>query len=131
MRTFETRCVSIIAADGSNMREARCRGARVEAEIGGLTANCDERAARRSTPASRPHHSLVVNAPGRPLSISRARAAHPGSDPFNTRSFPRSGLPDTHIHTFASTLANRKSAQDYVSQEAHAAYLPTPPTTNP
>jgi hypothetical protein len=40
---------------------------------------------------------------------------------------PRSGLPDTHIHTFASTLANRKSARDYVSQEAHAAYLANNP----
>ena len=26
---------------------------------------------------------------------------------------PRAGLPDTHIHTFASSLQNRDSAQNY------------------
>ena len=40
---------------------------------------------------------------------------------------PRSGLPDTHIHTFASSINNRKSARDYVSQEAHDAYLANNP----
>jgi hypothetical protein len=36
---------------------------------------------------------------------------------------PRSGLPDIHMQTFASTIGNRKSARDYVSPDAHAAYL--------
>jgi hypothetical protein len=40
---------------------------------------------------------------------------------------PRSGLPDTHIHTFASNIHNRRSLQDYVSQEAHEHYLANNP----
>lgn len=40
---------------------------------------------------------------------------------------PRSGLPDTHIHTFASTIHNRKSVEEYISQEAHAHYLANNP----
>jgi hypothetical protein len=40
---------------------------------------------------------------------------------------PRSELPDTHIHTFASTLVNRKSPEQYVSQQAYAAYLANNP----
>src|SRR5262245_18662744 len=40
---------------------------------------------------------------------------------------PRSGLPDTHIRTFASSLINRKSARDYVSQDAYNAYLANHP----
>jgi hypothetical protein len=40
---------------------------------------------------------------------------------------PRSGLPDTCIHTFASTIHRRKTAQDYVSQEAYQRYLANHP----
>ena len=40
---------------------------------------------------------------------------------------PRSGLPDTHIHTFASSINNRKSTRDYASQEAYDAYLANNP----
>lgn len=40
---------------------------------------------------------------------------------------PRSGLPDTHIHTFASTIAKRNPAQDYVSREAYERYLANNP----
>ncbi len=36
---------------------------------------------------------------------------------------PRSGLPDTHIHTFASKLYNRDKAENYVSQDAYQSYL--------
>ena len=36
---------------------------------------------------------------------------------------PRSGLPDTHGHTFASRPANRSTAADYVSLEAFEDYL--------
>jgi hypothetical protein len=35
---------------------------------------------------------------------------------------PRSGLPDTCIHTFASTI-DRKSTRHYVEQEAHDGYI--------
>ena len=40
---------------------------------------------------------------------------------------PRTGLPDTHIYTFASRVENRKPANDYVTPEAHRQYL----TKNP
>src|SRR5262245_2513440 len=40
---------------------------------------------------------------------------------------PRSGLPDTSIYTFASTIDHRKSARDFVSQEAYERYLANNP----
>lgn len=40
---------------------------------------------------------------------------------------PRSGLPDTHIHTFASTLYNRDAPEKYVSREAYDRYIATNP----
>lgn len=40
---------------------------------------------------------------------------------------PRSGLPDTHIHTFASTLHNRDSVQQYVNRQAYENYLKNHP----
>jgi hypothetical protein len=40
---------------------------------------------------------------------------------------PRSGLPDTLIHTFAGTIDNRKSARDFVSQEAYERHLANNP----
>lgn len=40
---------------------------------------------------------------------------------------PRAGLPDTHIHTFASTLHNRDKESDYVNPEAHGNYLANNP----
>jgi hypothetical protein len=40
---------------------------------------------------------------------------------------PRSGLPDTHIHTFASRLHDRNPPGQYVSREAYENYL----TNNP
>ena len=43
---------------------------------------------------------------------------------------PRSGLPDTHIHTFASTLHNRKGPKKYVTREAHQAYLANNPNND-
>ena len=36
---------------------------------------------------------------------------------------PRSGLPDTHIHTFASTLHKRDAPEQYVRREAYDTYL--------
>lgn len=36
---------------------------------------------------------------------------------------PRAGIPDTHTHTFASCLQNRKTAEDYVSEKAFNDYL--------
>jgi hypothetical protein len=36
---------------------------------------------------------------------------------------PRSGLPDTHIHTFASRLHNRDKPENYVTQQAYEQYL--------
>src|SRR5215470_16159743 len=36
---------------------------------------------------------------------------------------PRAGLPDTHIHTFASTLHNRDSEQQYKERRAYENYL--------
>ena len=36
---------------------------------------------------------------------------------------PRAGLPDTHIHTFASTLYNRDSPEQYKSRAAYENYL--------
>jgi hypothetical protein len=36
---------------------------------------------------------------------------------------PRSGLPDTHIYTFASRLHNRDPAENYITREAHENYL--------
>ena len=40
---------------------------------------------------------------------------------------PRAGLPDTHIHTFASSLQNRDSAQNYKSRQAYENYLANNP----
>lgn len=40
---------------------------------------------------------------------------------------PRSGLPDTHIHTFASKLYNRDRAKNYDSQVAYQSYLSNNP----
>jgi hypothetical protein len=40
---------------------------------------------------------------------------------------PRAGLPDTHIHTFASRLHNRDTPDKYVTKEAYQNYL----TNNP
>ncbi len=40
---------------------------------------------------------------------------------------PRSGLPDTHIHTFASSIHYRKPPQDYVNQKAYEMYLANNP----
>ena len=36
---------------------------------------------------------------------------------------PRSGLPDTHIHTFASRLHGRNPPEHYLSREAYENYL--------
>lgn len=36
---------------------------------------------------------------------------------------PRSGLPDTHIYTFASTLVRAQSVNDFVSKQAYETYL--------
>jgi len=36
---------------------------------------------------------------------------------------PRSGLPDTHIHTFASALYDRDAPEKYVNREAFDRYL--------
>jgi hypothetical protein len=40
---------------------------------------------------------------------------------------PRSGLPDTHIHTFASALYNRDAPEKYVKREAYDRYLANNP----
>jgi hypothetical protein len=40
---------------------------------------------------------------------------------------PRAGLPDVHIYTFASTLYNRDSAENYVSVEDYKNYLKNNP----
>lgn len=40
---------------------------------------------------------------------------------------PRSGLPDTHIHTFASRLHDRDPPESYVSREAYENYLANNP----
>lgn len=40
---------------------------------------------------------------------------------------PRSGLPDVHVHTFASRLVRAKSVNDYVSRQAYEAYLANNP----
>ena len=40
---------------------------------------------------------------------------------------PRSGLPDTHIHTFASTLYNRDTPERYVKSDAFDNYLANNP----
>jgi hypothetical protein len=40
---------------------------------------------------------------------------------------PRSGLPDTHVHTFASRLHDRDTATAYVNAEAYANYLANNP----
>ncbi len=40
---------------------------------------------------------------------------------------PRSGLPDTQVHTFASRLRRAKKPTDYVSQQAYDAYLQNNP----
>src|ERR1700738_732190 len=36
---------------------------------------------------------------------------------------PRSGLPDTHIYTFASSLHNRNLPEKYVNRQAYDNYL--------
>src|SRR4051794_16871400 len=36
---------------------------------------------------------------------------------------PRSGLPDTHVHTFASRLHDRDPPENYVSRQAYENYL--------
>lgn len=36
---------------------------------------------------------------------------------------PRAGIPDTHVHTFASRLHNRNTEANYVSREAYENYL--------
>lgn len=40
---------------------------------------------------------------------------------------PRSGEPDTHIYTFSSNLCSRKTASDYVSEEAYKNYIANNP----
>src|ERR1041385_6029534 len=40
---------------------------------------------------------------------------------------PRSGIPDTHIYTFARELHNRKCPEDYVSQQAYELSLANNP----
>ena len=40
---------------------------------------------------------------------------------------PRSGLPDTHIYTFASRLNNRDRPEQYVTQEAYQGCLANNP----
>jgi hypothetical protein len=44
---------------------------------------------------------------------------------------PRAGFPDTTITTFARKLANRKTPGDFVTTEAHAAYLQNNPHNEP
>jgi hypothetical protein len=43
---------------------------------------------------------------------------------------PRAGLPDTHIHTFASTLYNRDAPEKYVNPEAYDRYLANNPNND-
>ncbi len=43
---------------------------------------------------------------------------------------PRSGLPDTHIHTFASDLCNRDAPENYVNREAYDRYLANNPNNH-
>jgi hypothetical protein len=43
---------------------------------------------------------------------------------------PRSGLPDTHIHTFASTLYNRDVLEKYINREGHDRYLANNPNND-
>lgn len=43
---------------------------------------------------------------------------------------PRAGLPDTHIHTFASNLHNRDKESDYVRPDAHRNYLASNPNND-
>ena len=40
---------------------------------------------------------------------------------------PRSGLPDIHVYTFGSRLHSRERVEDYVTPEAHSAYLANNP----
>ena len=40
---------------------------------------------------------------------------------------PRSGIPDTHIYTFASQLLRQKNAKDFVTQKAYDTYLENNP----
>lgn len=40
---------------------------------------------------------------------------------------PRAGVPDLHVHTFASRLHARDAVDDYVDAEAHANYLANNP----
>ncbi len=43
---------------------------------------------------------------------------------------PRSGLPDTHVHTFASRLHDRDAPSKYVSHEAYERYLASNPNND-
>jgi hypothetical protein len=43
---------------------------------------------------------------------------------------PRSGLPDTHIYTFASSLYNRDAPEKYVNGEAYDRYLANNPNND-
>ena len=43
---------------------------------------------------------------------------------------PRAGLPDTHIHTFASRLRDRDPREKYVSAEAYENYLANNPNND-
>ncbi len=43
---------------------------------------------------------------------------------------PRSGLPDVHVHTFGSRLHNRDRVEDYVTSDAHQAYLANNPNND-
>jgi hypothetical protein len=43
---------------------------------------------------------------------------------------PRSALPDTHIHTFASTLYNRDAPEKYVKRDAYDLYLAENPNND-
>jgi hypothetical protein len=43
---------------------------------------------------------------------------------------PRAGLPDTQIHTFASTLYNRDAPEKYVKREAYDRYLANNPNND-
>ena len=43
---------------------------------------------------------------------------------------PRAGLPDTHVHTFASTLHNRDVPERYATRQAYENYLSTNPNND-
>lgn len=40
---------------------------------------------------------------------------------------PRAGIPDVHVHTFGSRLINRNGVENYVTPDAHRAYLANNP----